>query len=118
MPRYLSLILIDEQHHPADFNTPETEQAMSALFKEVTEAGVMLETSSLTPQANGARVSWADGRVSVTDGPFAEAEEVIGGYAIMPCRDRAEAVEWTRRFLACHEPRVRIASEVREIAEG
>ncbi|SEM07995.1 YciI family protein [Streptacidiphilus jiangxiensis] len=118
MPRYLSLIRIDEQDSARAFASPESQQAIGALFKEITEAGVMLETAGLTESAAGATVTWAAGKLSVTDGPFAEAKEVVGGYALMQCRDRAEALEWTRRFLSCHDASVTVTAELREVKEG
>ena len=51
------------------------------------------------PPAEATKVSLADGRYTVIDGPFTEAKELIGGWALMECRDKAEAVEWTKRFL-------------------
>jgi hypothetical protein len=54
----------------------------------------------------------------VTDGPFTETKEAVGGYAIMQCKDKAEALEWTKRFLQVHEDYWTVTCEVREIAEG
>ena len=50
-------------------------------------------------RAMGARISLKDGEYTVVDGPFTEAKELVGGWALMECRDLAEAVEWTKRFL-------------------
>ena len=60
-------------------------------------AGVLLALDGLLPPATGARVTYTDGKATVTDGPFAEAKEVIGGYWILEVRSRAEAIEWARR---------------------
>ncbi len=54
------------------------------------------------PTALGARARLAGGKISVTDGPFSEAKEVIGGFAIYEVPSKAEALEWTRRFLQLH----------------
>lgn len=54
----------------------------------------------------------------MTDGPFTEAKEVVGGYAIVQAKDMAEAIEWTKRFLKVHEEHWTVTCEVREIAEG
>ncbi|WP_441245548.1 YciI family protein [Kitasatospora sp. McL0602] len=118
MPRYLSMIRIDEQNLPTEGFPPEFEQRMGALLEEITKAGVMLDTAGLTPTSEGTRLTWSDGRISVTDGPFTEAKEVVGGYAIIQAKDKAEALEWTRRFLEIHPGHWTITSEVREIAEG
>ncbi|MFV0128257.1 YciI family protein [Streptomyces sp. HMX112] len=118
MPRYLTMIRVDEKNAPAEGPSPELQERMGKLLEEITEAGVMLETAGLMPSSQGTRVTWSGGRLSVTDGPFTEAKEVIGGYSISQCNDMAEAVEWTKRFLRTHEDHWTISAEVREIAEG
>lgn len=118
MPRYLSLIHVDESTAPAEGPSPELMERMGKLIEEVTKAGVMLDTAGLTPAAQGAQVRWEGGRLSVTDGPFTESKEVVGGYALMQCKDKAEALEWTKRFLQVHEDYWTVTCEVREIAEG
>ncbi|QGV79022.1 YciI family protein [Streptomyces ficellus] len=118
MPRFLTLIRVDEKNAPAEGPSPELQERMGKLLEEITKAGVMLETAGLTPSEDGTRVTWEGGELSVTDGPFTEAKEVIGGYSISQCKDKAEAVEWTKRFLATHEDYWTITAEVREIAEG
>ncbi|MYZ34747.1 MULTISPECIES: YciI family protein [unclassified Streptomyces] len=118
MPRFLTLVRIDEQNVSPDAAGPEFEQRMGALFEEITKAGVMLDTAGLTPTADGTRVTWSGGRFSYTDGPFTESKEVIGGYSITQCKDKAEALEWAKRFLEIHPEHWEITVEVREIAEG
>ncbi|MFF3329382.1 YciI family protein [Streptomyces sp. NPDC002888] len=118
MPRYLSLVRVDENNAPAEGPSPELMQRMGELIEEMTKAGVMLETAGLTPTAQGTRVHYEGGAISVTDGPFTETKEAVGGYAIMQCKDTAEAVEWTKRFLKVHEDKWTVTCEVREIMEG
>ncbi|MFI9826805.1 YciI family protein [Streptomyces sp. NPDC051913] len=118
MPRFLSLVQIDEANAPAEGPSPELMERMGALIEEITKAGVMLDTAGLTPSSQGTRVHWEDGKISVTDGPFTEAKEVVGGYALMQCKDKAEALEWTKRFLQVHEEYWTVTCEVREIVEG
>ncbi len=91
---------------------------MGELIEEMTKNGVLLDTAGLTPTAQGTRVHYEGGRLSVTDGPFTETKEVIGGYALLQAKDRAEAIEWTKRFLKVHEPHWTVTCEVREIEEG
>lgn len=76
--------------------------AIAELGAEATRAGVLLETGGLLPTSLGARVRLAKGKLSVTDGPFTEAKEVVGGYAIYEVASKEEAVEWTRRFMEVH----------------
>ncbi|MGE7383887.1 YciI family protein [Streptomyces sp. NPDC004126] len=118
MPRFLTLIRIDEQNltpetpFPADF-----EERMGALMEEITKAGVMLDTAGLLPTSEGTRVTWSGGRTTFTDGPFTETKEVVGGYAFLQCKDKAEALEWTKRFLETHPAEWTVGAEVREVQE-
>ena len=77
--------------------TPEAVAAMTKYNQELTAAGVLLSLDGLAPPAAGARVSFAGGRPSVTDGPFTEAKEIVGGYWMIQARSREEAIEWARR---------------------
>src|SRR5580704_1415214 len=65
--------------------------------KSLQKAGVLLALDGLFPPSTGARISYTDGKAKVTDGPFAEAKEVIGGYWIIQVRSREEAIEWAKR---------------------
>jgi hypothetical protein len=61
------------------------------------KAGVLLALDGLHPPSMGARVTFAGGKAKVTDGPFAEAKEVLGGYWMIQVKSREEAVEWAKR---------------------
>ena len=63
---------------------------------------VFVEWGGLKPTADGTRVRISKGKLVVTDGPFTEAKEVIGGYAVYNVASKAEAIDWTRRFLDLH----------------
>lgn len=65
--------------------------------KSLQKAGVLLAVDGLFPPATGARISHADGKATVTDGPLAETKAVISGYWIIQVRSREEAIEWARR---------------------
>ena len=80
--------------------SPQELAAMGKLIDEMTKAGVLLGTGGCAPSAKGARVRIDSGKYTVTDGPFAETKELICGYAIIQVRSKAEAVEWTKRFLS------------------
>jgi hypothetical protein len=72
--------------------------AMSRYNEELRKAGMLLSLDGLHPPAEGARVSFSGaGEVTVTDGPFAEAKEVVGGYWLIQARSKDEAVEWASR---------------------
>src|SRR6266581_5427369 len=72
--------------------TPELLEAMHKLANREIKAGRMLDNGGLMPLATGAQVRIANGQLSVTDGPFVEAKEMIGGYAIFELRNKEEAV--------------------------
>jgi hypothetical protein len=83
--------------------TPELMEAMHKLADREIKAGRMLDNGGLTPLAMGARVRIADGRLSVLDGPFVEAKEVIGGYAIFELPGKEEAVAMATEFMQLHK---------------
>jgi hypothetical protein len=71
------------------------------LGEEATKSGALLDTAGLHPSAAGARVTVTGSQLSVTDGPFAEAKEMIS-YALYEVRSKEEAVEWASRFMRLH----------------
>jgi hypothetical protein len=77
--------------------------AIGKLGQEAASKGVMVEMGGLLPTAMGGRVRLAGGRLTVTDSPFTEAKEVVGGYAVYAVRSKAEALEWAKRFMALHQ---------------
>jgi hypothetical protein len=86
--------------------------AMSRYNEELRKAGMLLALDGLHPPGEGALVSFAGGKVSVTDGPFAEAKEVVGGYWLIQARSKEEAVEWASRC-----PGENCSIEVRRVFE-
>lgn len=78
--------------------------AIGQLAQDAAKAGcMMVETGGLFPTSSGARVRLAGGKVTVTDGPFSEAKEVVGGFAVFDAKSRAEIIEWTVRFMELHK---------------
>lgn len=86
-----------ESAEPGTMPDPEAIKTMMAYNKELQEAGVLLALDGLHPPSMGARVSFESGKPSVTDGPFAEVKEVVGGYWMIDVKSRAEAIEWAKR---------------------
>jgi len=82
--------------------SPALAEAMQKISEREIKAGRMLDTGGLMPLATGARVKIVDGELSVIDGPFVEAKEVIGGYAIFELRDKQEAIEKAVEFMQVH----------------
>ena len=77
---------------------PETQAAIGEYMKEAAMSGVLLSGEGVFPSSEGARVEVNDGNVRVIDGPFAEAKELIAGFAILDVASKAEAVEHARKF--------------------
>jgi len=83
--------------------TPALLEAMHKLADREIKAGRMLDNGGLMPLATGAQVRIADGKLSVVDGPFVEAKEVIGGYAVFELRDKEEALASAKEFMQLHK---------------
>jgi hypothetical protein len=96
--RYLALLRAARPTIPAP---PELMAAIMKLGEEATNSGNLLDTAGLAPSAMGALVNLSAGDLTVTDGPFAEAKEMIS-YALWEVRTKEEAVEWTSRFMKLH----------------
>jgi hypothetical protein len=80
--------------------SPEVMEAMGTFMEEATKAGVIVATGGIGPTAMGAKITLHDGEFTVVDGPFTEAKELIGGWALLECHDLSEAVEWSKRFVS------------------
>ncbi len=94
-------------------------EAVAEMMKyneELAKAGVLISLDSLHPMLKGARVTYRDGKTAVTDGPFVETKEVVGGYWMIDVKSKEEAVEWAKRC-----PAVKVNSgaviEVRQVFE-
>ncbi|TPQ15890.1 YciI family protein [Streptomyces sporangiiformans] len=96
--RYLALL---KAARPTTPPPPELMEAIMKLGEDATNAGSLLDTAGLAPSAMGSRVSLSEGKLTVTDGPFAEAKEIIS-YALYEVRTKEEVVEWTSRFMQLH----------------
>jgi len=93
--------------------------AMLEFNEELVRAGVLLAAEGLHPSARGARVTFRDGRKSVTDGPFTESKELIAGYLVIQAQSMEEAIEWASRCPVEYaaEPGQEAVVEVRQVAE-
>jgi hypothetical protein len=83
----------DEEWQP----TAEAVAAMSRYNEELRKAGMLLSLDGLQPPGESTSVEFSGGSATVTDGPFTEAKEVVGGYWLIQARDKAEAIEWAKR---------------------
>jgi hypothetical protein len=90
----------------AEKQGPPPQQLMDAIAKLAeaeTKAGTMVGSGGLAPTAQGARVRLAGGKVTVTDGPFTETNEVVGGYAQFELKSKQQAIESAVRFMELHK---------------
>jgi hypothetical protein len=97
--RFMMILIPKGYESAAPDALPSAEAAakMMEYNMSLQKAGVLLALDGILPPSAGARISYSDGKVTVTDGPFAEAKEAIGGYWIIQVRSREEAIEWFRR---------------------
>jgi hypothetical protein len=97
--RFLGLLKADKESEAGAPPSPELLEKMGKFMAEITKAGVLLDTAGLKPSSHGARVRVSGGKVTVTDGPFAESKELVASYALLETKTMAEAIHWTTRFL-------------------
>ena len=113
--RYMMIV----KHKEAQGMPPkELMDAIGKLTEEAIKNGTLLGNGGLLPTAAGAGVRLSGGRVTVTDGPFTEAKEIIGGYALFELKSKEEAIEGARHFMELHRkhwPGWEGETEVREM---
>jgi hypothetical protein len=102
--RYIGLLKADKDTEVGVLPDEKLLSAMGAFFEEGVKAGVILSGEGLQPSSKGVRVRYSGSKRTVTDGPFAETKELIAGYAILQFTSKAEAIEWTRRFVQVDAP--------------
>jgi hypothetical protein len=118
--RYMALVKGDKATEAGAFPDEKFLSAMRAFMEEGVKAGVYLSGEGLQPSSQGARIRYSGNQRLVTDGPFAETKELVGGYAILQFMSKAEAIEWTRRFVQVDAPgrhNGESECEIREIFE-
>ena len=94
------MLVIPKGYETAEPGTMPDAKAVAAMMKyneSLQQAGVLLALDGLHPPSMGARVTFSGGKPKVTDGPFAEAKEVLGGYWMIQVKSRQEAIEWASR---------------------
>ena len=128
--RFMMLMIPKGYETAAPGTGPDDPQAVAAMMKyneALQRAGVLIACDGLHPPSMGARVSFTGGKPRVTDGPFAEVKEVLGGYWMIDVRSRDEAIEWARRCPAADNEVIEVRQvqemadypqDVQQIAEG
>ena len=114
--RFLSLVRVNESAG----KKPDQRliNDMTQLITEMTADGTLLDTAGLCPTSQGKKVRLSYGKQTVSDGPFTESKEVIGGYALLQANSMEHALQLTKRFLDVHGDGWEVECELRQIAEN
>lgn len=96
--RFLILIKADKKSEAGIFPSQELITETMKFHEELVKAGVLLAAEGLYPSSKGARVKFSGGKVTVTDGPFAETKELIAGFWLWQCKSMEEAIAWVKRI--------------------
>jgi hypothetical protein len=115
--KYLTFIRHAESYRKSG-PPPALMEAMGQFVQKSLKDGTLLDTGGLLPTADGARVRLARGKITVTDGPFTESKEVVGGWAILNVASKAEAIRIATEFMELHReywPEFEGESEVRQM---
>jgi len=100
--RYMMMIKANPSYEAGKPPNPALIEAMGRLSEEMTRAGAMLSVGGLMPSSAGTRIRLDNGKRSVTDGPFTETKELVGGYAILQAASRDEALALAQRCVDVH----------------
>jgi len=112
---FMMLMIPKGYEHAAPGTIPDREAVanMMKYNESLQKAGILLSLNGLHPLSEGARISFSGGKPKVTDGPFVEAKEVIGGYWMLQVKSKEEAIEWASRCPAAENETI----EVRQLFE-
>ena len=95
--RFMVIVKASKQSEAGTMPTEQLLADMGKFNEELVKAGVMLAGEGLQPSSKGARVKFVGDKRVVTDGPFTETKELVAGFWIWRCKDKAEAIEWAKR---------------------
>jgi hypothetical protein len=110
------MLMIPKGYEKAAPDAMPSAEAVAAMMKyneELQKAGVLVSLDGLHPLSSGARVSFEGGRPTVTDGPYGETKEVLGGYWMIRVKSKEEAVDWAKRYPASSNEII----EIRQVQE-
>lgn len=100
--RFMMMVKASKEYEAGLPPNPQLMAGMGKLNAEMAQAGVLLACDGLKPSSHGARIKYSGGKRAVTDGPFAETKELIGGFAILSAKSKAEAIEFANRAVEVH----------------
>ena len=119
--RFMMIVKADKDYEAGRPPSPELMAAVGKLAEEGMKSGRVLDNGGLLPSAKGARIKVSEGKLTVTDGPFAETRELIGGFAIIRADSKQQAIEEGSRFMQLHAdilgPKYEGELEVRQMFE-
>lgn len=95
--RFMVIVKASERSESGQMPDPEMLARMGAFNEELVKAGILLAGEGLQPSSKGARISFAGAKPVVTDGPFAETKELVGGFWILQAKSKEEIVAWISR---------------------
>ena len=95
--RFMVIVKATKESEAGTVPSPEALVAMQEYNEELVKAGILLAAEGLTASSKGARVKFSGESITVVDGPFAEAKELIAGFTILQVKSREEAIEWVKR---------------------
>ena len=120
--RFMMMVKADKNYEAGVPPSPELMAAIGKLTEDMVKAGVLVQTGGLLPSSKGARIRVSRGALSVTDGPFPETKELIGGFAIVEAASKEEAIKLARRFMELHvetsSPSYEGECEIRQLFDG
>jgi hypothetical protein len=116
--RFMMLMIPKGYEKAAPGTVPEAKavEAMMKYNESLKKAGVLVSLDGLHPPSMGARVTFPGGKPKVTDGPFTEAKEVLGGYWMIQVKSKEEAIEWAKRCPASENETIEVR-QVQELAD-
>ena len=100
--RFMMIVKADPSYEAGRPPNPALLAAVGKLSEEMTKRGVLLQSGGLLPSSKGVRVRVSGGKMTVTDGPFAETKELIGGFAILEAASKEEAIRLGKEFMQVH----------------
>ena len=112
--RYMIINKADAGSEAGKLPSPEVGEAVGRVVEDLSKAGVLLFAEGVHRSALGARVKVEGGKRTVTDGPFAETKELVGGVIVVEVRNRDEAIEWAARLAEALRDEVEVRRVVDE----
>lgn len=114
--RFMIMLKADKTTEAGGLPDEKVLTDMGKFNEELVKAGVMLAGEGLHPSSKGARVKFSGDKVTVIDGPFTEAKELVAGFWLWQVKSKAEAIEWVKR--CPHPPQGEMEIEVRQVFEA